>query len=35
MPMVMENLAIAQQQDTLHYATIRGGGYWPHIRRFE
>ncbi len=27
MPITMENLAIAQQQDTLCYATICGGGY--------
>jgi hypothetical protein len=33
--MVMENLAIAQHQDTLHYVTICGGGYQPKIQRFE
>jgi hypothetical protein len=27
MPMIMKNLGIAQHQDTLHYATICGGGY--------
>jgi hypothetical protein len=27
MPMVLENLSIAQHRDTLCYATIRGGGY--------
>jgi hypothetical protein len=26
--MAMENLAIAQHQNTLCYAIIRGGGYW-------
>jgi hypothetical protein len=31
MPMAMENLAIAQHWDTLHYVTIRGGGYQPQI----
>jgi hypothetical protein len=35
MPMAMENLAIAQHQDTLHYAIIRGGGYRLQIWRFE
>jgi hypothetical protein len=35
MPMAMENLAIAQHMDTLHYATIHGGGYRPYIQRFE
>jgi hypothetical protein len=28
-------LAIAQHKDTLQYATIRGGGYRPSIRRFH
>ncbi len=27
MPMAMENLAIAQHYDTLHYVIIHGGGY--------
>ncbi len=31
MPMAMEHLATTQHQDTLCYATIRGGGYWPQI----
>jgi PHD-finger len=35
MPMAFENLAIAQHRDTLRYATIRGGGYRPSIRRFH
>jgi hypothetical protein len=30
-----ENLAIVQHRDTLRYATIRGGGYRPSIRRFH
>lgn len=30
-----ENLRIAQHQDTLHYATIRGGGYLPSLRQFQ
>jgi hypothetical protein len=34
MPMAFQNLAIAQHRDTLRYATIRGGGYRPVIRRF-
>ena len=34
MPMALENLAIAQHRDTLRYATIRGGGYRPQVRRF-
>jgi hypothetical protein len=34
MPMVLENLSIAQHRDTLWYATIRGGGYRPQVRRF-
>jgi hypothetical protein len=28
-PMALENLSIAQHRDTLWYATIYGGGYWP------
>ncbi len=35
MPVAFENLAIAQHRDTLRYATIRGGGYRPSIRRFH
>jgi hypothetical protein len=31
----MEKWAIAQQEDTLCYATIRGGGYHFQIWRFE
>ncbi len=31
MPMAMENLAIAQHYDTLHYVIIHGGGYWPWV----
>ena len=34
MPMALENLSIAQHRDTLRYATIRGGGYRPQVRRF-
>lgn len=34
MPMAFENLKIAQHRDTLRYATIRGGGYRPQLRRF-
>ncbi|CAM6086019.1 unnamed protein product [Calypogeia fissa] len=35
MPAAFENLAIAQHRDTLRYATIRGGGYRPSVRRFH
>jgi hypothetical protein len=35
MPIAMKNLAIAQHQDTLCYATICGGGYRSQIQRFE
>jgi hypothetical protein len=35
MPMALENLSIAQHRDTLRYATIRGGGYRPQVRRFR
>jgi hypothetical protein len=35
MPTTFENVAIAQHRDTLWYATIRGGGYQPLIRRFH
>ena len=30
-----ENLRIAQHRDTLRYATVRGGGYLPKLRKFE
>jgi len=33
--MAMENFAIAQHQNTLHYAIICGGGHWPQVQRFE
>jgi hypothetical protein len=33
--MALENLSIAQHRDTLRYATIRGGGYRPQVRRFR
>ncbi len=32
MPMAMENLSIAQHQDTLRYAHTRGGSYKPKVR---
>jgi hypothetical protein len=35
MPMVMENLTIAQHWNTLHCATICGGGYWLQIHKFK
>ncbi|CAM6102398.1 unnamed protein product [Calypogeia fissa] len=35
MPTAFENLAIAQHRNTLRYATIRGGGYRPSVRRFH
>ena len=35
MPIDLKNLAIAQHRDTLRYATIRGGGYRPSVRRFH
>jgi hypothetical protein len=35
MPMALENLSIVQHRDTLRYATIRGGGYRPQVRRFR
>jgi hypothetical protein len=35
MPMAFQNLSIAQHRDKLRYATIRGGGYRPIIRRFS
>jgi hypothetical protein len=35
MLVTFENLAIAQNRDTLRYAIIPGGGYRPSIRRFH
>jgi len=35
MPMAMENLSIAQKQDTLWYAHTRGGSYKPKVRQFD
>ncbi len=35
MPMAMENLSIAQHQDTLWYAHTRGGGYKPKVKQFN
>jgi hypothetical protein len=35
MPMVMKNLTIAQNQNTLCYVTIRGGGYQPWIHTLK
>jgi hypothetical protein len=35
MLMALDNLSIAQHRDTLRYATIRGGGFQPHVRRFR
>jgi hypothetical protein len=35
MPMAMENLSIAQHQDTLRYAHTRGGSYKPKVRQFD
>jgi hypothetical protein len=35
MLMVMENLAIVQYWNTLHYVTIQGGSYQPWIHGFE
>jgi hypothetical protein len=35
MPMAMENLSIAQHQDTLRYAHTWGGGYKLKVRRFD
>lgn len=32
--MAGDNLRIAQHRDTLRYATVRGGGYVPQLRRF-
>jgi hypothetical protein len=35
MPMAMENLSIAQHQDTLRYAHIQGGSYEPKVKQFD
>jgi hypothetical protein len=35
MPMAMENLSIAQHQNTLRYAHTRGGSYKPNVRQFD
>jgi hypothetical protein len=35
MSMALENLSIAQHRATLRYATVRGGGYRPQVRRFH
>ena len=35
MPMALENLAIAQHRDTLHYARTRSGVYRPQLWRFR
>jgi hypothetical protein len=35
MPMAMENLSIAQHQDTLQYAHTWGGSYKPQVRQFD
>jgi len=35
MPMAMENLSIAQHQDTLQCTHTRGGGYKPKVRQFD
>ncbi len=35
MPMVMENLAMAQHWDMLCYAIVCGGCYWLQIHKFE
>ncbi len=35
MPMAMENLSIAQHQDTLRYAHKQGGSYKPKVRQFD
>jgi predicted permease len=35
MPMAMENLSIAQHQNTLRYAHTRGGSYKPKVRQFD
>jgi hypothetical protein len=33
--MAMENLSIAQHQDTLRYAHTQGGNYKPKVRQFD
>jgi hypothetical protein len=33
--MAMENLSIAQHQDTLQYAHTRGGIYKPKVGQFD
>ena len=33
--MAMENLSIAQHCNTLHYARIRSGAYWPQLWKFR
>jgi hypothetical protein len=35
MPMAMENLSIAQHQNTLWYAHTRGGSYKPKVKQFD
>jgi hypothetical protein len=35
MPMAMENLSIAQHQNTLRYAHTRGGNYKLKVRQFD
>jgi hypothetical protein len=35
MPMAMENLSIAQHQNTLWYAHKQGGSYKPKVRQFD
>jgi hypothetical protein len=35
MPMAMENLSIAQHQDTLRYAHTRGGSYKLKVKQFD
>jgi len=35
MPMAMENLSIAQHQDTLRYAHTQGGNHKPKVRQFD
>jgi hypothetical protein len=35
MPMAMENLSIAQHQDTLRYAHTQSASYKPKVRQFD
>ncbi len=35
MPMPMENLSIAQHQDTLRYAHTQGSIYKPKVKQFD